>query len=170
MTRLEFTGIRKLDTEEGLFIPHNVVMLGFRRLKVISLILFFFIALMASLPSAAAAKSQRTPVLDPGYLFALATADHYLQAWQAGDVETGMVLLTGHAKEKVTTDSLQDIFSAPGPLAFEIGRGKMLRAGRYEFPVVLVGPAQGSKHGRRRFSSIVVLNSGNNDWAVDKLP
>lgn len=120
--------------------------------------------------SAAAGKTQRTPALDPGYLFALATADHYLQAWQSGDVERGMVLLTSHAKEKITTDLLENIFSAPGPLAYEIGRGKVLRPGRYEFPVVLVGPALVSKHARRRFSSIVVLDSGNNDWAVDKLP
>jgi hypothetical protein len=118
----------------------------------------------------AAAKTQHPPALDPGYLFALATADRYLHAWQAGDVETGMVLLTAHAKEKVTTDMLEDTFSASGPLAYEIGRGKMLKAGRYEFPVALVGPALTSKHARRRFSSIVVLHSGNNEWAVDKLP
>ncbi|MBZ5682051.1 MAG: hypothetical protein LAO24_18285 [Acidobacteriia bacterium] len=129
------------------------------------------IFLCVALPlSTVAGKTQRTPPLDPGYLFALATADHYLQAWQSGDVETGMALLTNHAKEKVTTDILEDVFSAPGPLAYEIGRGKMLRHGRYEFPVVLVGPALGSKRARRRFSQIVVLNTGNNDWTIDKLP
>jgi hypothetical protein len=143
-------------------------MLFFRRLKIISLI--FFVAFTAPFPAAAAGKGQRTPALDAGYVFALAAADHYLHAWQSGDVEAGMVLLTGHAKEKITSDRLEEVFSAPGPLAFEIGRGKMLRAGRYEFPVVLVGPTVGGRHVRRRFSSIVVLNSGNNDWAVDKLP
>jgi hypothetical protein len=81
-----------------------------------------------------------------------------------------MVLLTSHAKKKTTTDILEDIFSTPGPLAYEIGRGKMLRHGRCEFPAVLVGPAMVSKHARRRFSNIVVLNTGNNAWVVDKLP
>jgi hypothetical protein len=46
--------------------------------------------------------------------------------------------------------------------------GKLLKPGRYEFPVVLV--LGGAKHPRRRFSSIVVVNTGNNGWAVDKLP
>jgi hypothetical protein len=121
------------------------------------------------LPSAPA-KTQRNPSSDPNYLLALASANRYLQAWQSGDMETGMALLTSHAKAKVTTDVFEDIFSAPGPLAYEIGRGKMLGRGRYEFPVVLLGPAMTSKHTRCRFSNIVVLNSGNNDWTIDKLP
>jgi hypothetical protein len=120
--------------------------------------------------SSATARTQRIPPSDPNYLFALATANRYLQAWQSGDVETGTALLTSHAKEKVTTDILEGIFSTSGPLAYEIGRGKMLRRGRYEFPVVLVGPASIRKQTRRRFSNIVVLNTGNNDWTVDKLP
>jgi len=120
--------------------------------------------------SSATAKTKRIPPLDPNYLLALGTANRYLQAWQSGDVETGTALLSSHAKEKVTTEILDDTFSAPGPLAYEIGRGKMLRRGRYEFPVVLVGPALASKHARRRFSNIVILNTGNYDWTVDKLP
>jgi hypothetical protein len=134
------------------------------------LLLVRLLFVMAPPPAAAAGKTRPTPVLDRGYPLALAAADRYLEAWQSGDIETGMVLLTSHAKEKITTERLEDIFSAPGRLAYEIGRGKMLRPGRYEFPVVLVGPAPASRHARRRFSSIVVLDSGNNDWAVDKLP
>lgn len=118
----------------------------------------------------ATARTQRIAPLDPNYLFALATANRYLQAWQSGDVEIGTALLTSHAKEKVTTDTLEGIFSTPGPLAYEISRGKILRHGRYEFPVVLVGPAVASNRTRRRSSNIVVLNIGNNDWVVDKLP
>lgn len=132
--------------------------------------LWLIILCAVLLPSTSAAKTPPRSALDPGYLFALATADRYLQAWQSGEVETGMTLLTSHAKQRVTTDILEDIFSAQGPLAYEIGRGKMLRRGRYEFPVVLVGPALSSKHARRRFSKIVILDTGNNDWAVDKLP
>ena len=54
--------------------------------------------------------------------------------------------------------------------AYEIARGKLLKPGRYEFPVVLVIGSAKSPHTRRRFSSIVVVNTGNNGWAVDKLP
>jgi len=104
------------------------------------------------------------------YASALATADRFLQSWQTGDVETGMVLLTSHAKEKITASALEDFFSSAAPSAYEITRGRQLRRGCYEFPVVLVGSSSKNSHARRRFSTIVVLNTGNDDWAVDKLP
>jgi hypothetical protein len=107
--------------------------------------------------------AAKTPpaILGPGYIAALAAADRLLQAWQSGDVENGMALLTSHAKEAATTDVVEKFFSNAGPAAYEIGRGK--------FPVVLV-TSDSKKHARRKFSSIVVINTGNNDWAVDKLP
>jgi hypothetical protein len=101
---------------------------------------------------------------------ALSAADHFLQAWQSGDVENGMVLLTSHAKTAATTDVVERFFSNPSPTAYEIGHGKLLKRGRYEFPVVLVSDALKNIHTHRRFSSIVVVDTGNNDWAVDKLP
>jgi hypothetical protein len=94
----------------------------------------------------------------------------FLQAWQSGDVENGMALLTSHAKEKATTDVVEVFFSNSGGTAYEIDRGKLLKRGRYEFPVVLVSAASKSIRARRIFSSIVIVNTGNNDWAVDKLP
>jgi len=115
-----------------------------------------------------AAKTKPTGALDPGYVPALAAADRLLHAWQSGDAESGMVLLTTHAKQAATTEVVERFFSDPGPSAYEIARGKLLKPGRYEFPVVLV--LGGAKHPRRRFSSIVVVNTGNNGWAVDKLP
>jgi hypothetical protein len=115
-----------------------------------------------------AAKTR--PGLDPGYIAALAAADHFLQAWQSGDVESGMVLLTSHGKESATTDVVEQFLSNPGPSAYEIGHGKLVKRGRYEFPVVLVTGASQNIHTRRRFSSIIVVNTGKNDWAVDKLP
>jgi hypothetical protein len=127
------------------------------------------LALALSL-SVSEAKTQRAAPLDAGYIFALAAADRYLQAWQAGDMEVALTLLSGHAKQSVTTDDLEKAFSAAGPLSYEIGHGKFLKRDRYEFPVVLVSPAQSSLHVRRRFSNIVVVNTGSNDWAVDKLP
>ncbi len=130
----------------------------------VALILFLTLALVSPL----AAKSHPAPALDSGYVSALAAADGFLQAWHAGDVESGMVLLSGHAKEKVTTEVIEKFFSNPGPSAYEIGRGKLLRRGRYEFPVVLVSVSK--NHARRKFSSIVIVDTGKNDWAVDKLP
>jgi hypothetical protein len=122
------------------------------------------------LPSSSLAAKTRSAALDASYVAALAAADHLLQAWQSGDVENGMVLLTSHAKATATSDVLERFFSNPGPSAYEIGRGKLLKRGRYEFPVVLVGSVSKNGHTRRRFSSIVVVSTGNNDWAVDKLP
>ena len=117
-----------------------------------------------------AAKTKPTPALDPGYVPALAAADRLLHAWQSADAESGMVLLTTHAKQSATTEVVERFFSDAGPSAYEIVHGKLLKPGRYEFPVVLlIGSAKNSRP-RRRFSSIVVINTGNNDWAVDKLP
>jgi hypothetical protein len=79
-----------------------------------------------------------------------------------------MVLLTGHAKEAATTDAVDKFFSSTPPSAYEIGRGKLLKRGRYEFPVVLVSVSK--NRGHRRFTSIVIVDTGKNDWAVDKLP
>jgi hypothetical protein len=115
-----------------------------------------------------AARTPPAPGLEPGYVSALAAADRFLQAWQSGDVENGMVLLSSHAREKATSDVVEKFFSDAGPSAYEIGRGRRLMRGRYEFPVVLVAPSK--NHARRRFSSIVIVDTGRNDWAVDKLP
>jgi hypothetical protein len=115
-----------------------------------------------------AAMARPAAALDPGYVAGLAAADHFLQAWQAGDVESGIVLLTSQVKEKATTDAVDKFFSSARPSAYEIGRGKLLKRGRYEFPVVLVSNSK--NRGRRRFSSIVIVDTGKNDWAVDKLP
>jgi len=122
------------------------------------------------LPSPVAAKTRPGAALNSGYLAALAAADHFLQAWQSGDAENGMALLSSHAKEKVTTDALEEFFFNSSPSAYEIDRGKLLKGGRYEFPVVLVTDTLKNKHARRRFSSIVIVDTGRDDWAVDKLP
>ncbi len=79
-----------------------------------------------------------------------------------------MALLTSHAKKGATTEILEKFFSNETPSAYEIERGKMLKRGRYQFPVVLI--ISRNNHIHRQFSSIVVLNTGGNDWAIDKLP
>jgi len=121
------------------------------------------------LPPSSAAKTGSAPPLNSSYISALAIADHLLQAWQSGDLEHGMALLTTQAKQSASSDQVEKFFSNSGASSYEIARGKLLRRGRYEFPVALVDV--GSNHrGRRHFSTIVVINTGNNDWAVDKLP
>jgi hypothetical protein len=131
----------------------------------LSLILCF-----SPLLSPLAAKTPPASAMDPGYVAALAAADHFLQAWQSGDVENGMVLLTSHAKEAATTDVVERFFSEAGASGYEIERGKLVKRGRYEFPVVLVSGGSKNARWRRRFSNIIVVNTGSNDWAVDKLP
>lgn len=113
--------------------------------------------------------STKTSASLADYTRALAAADRFLQAWQAGDIETGVVMLTGHAKDKTTQDKLDRMFSSSVPAAYEIQRGKFLRHGRCHFAVVLLGPPS-DRRPWRRLSSIVVLNAGNDEWAVDKIP
>jgi hypothetical protein len=106
--------------------------------------------------------------LNPGYVSALAVADRFLQAWQAGDAENGIAMLTEHAKKGMNPDDLDKFFSASDSSAYEVDRGKRMRRGHYEFPVVLVNRSANKLH--RKFSSIVIVNTSNNEWAVDKLP
>jgi hypothetical protein len=147
------------------FIPHN----GFMPLREISGLMVASLTLCLTLwLSPLASEARPAAGLDAGYVRALAAADHFLQAWQSGDLENGTALLTSHAKEAATTEGVERFFSNPGPSAYEIVRGKLVKRGRYEFPVALITGA--SKNSRRRFFSIVVVNTGDNDWAVDTLP
>ncbi|MFY9562021.1 MAG: hypothetical protein WAQ52_17445 [Terriglobales bacterium] len=111
--------------------------------------------------------SKQTTPLDPGYVFALATANRFLHAWQTGDLETGMVLLSDRVRHSQNPEKFEQFFSGSSDRAFEIARGQRNR-GRYRFGVVLV-TSEGARI-RRRFSEIIVVNTGKNDWAVDKLP
>jgi hypothetical protein len=104
---------------------------------------------------------------DPGYVFALAAANHFLHAWQTADLEDGTVLLSDGIRHSQNADKLEQFFSSGKDSGFEIARGQGHR-GRYSFPVVLV-TSRGSKI-TRRSSEIIVLETGKNDWVVDKLP
>ncbi len=170
--------MRSFDTEvvqpraDGSSIPHNELMLRSRSLIVSVASCFLLVhlsisALFAS-PRTAPAKTRVRDGID--YAFALAAANRFLQAWQGGDAENGIVLLTAHAKEKISPEDLEALFSSPPPAAYEIVRGKLLRRGRYSFPVVLLGPAPKRGQASRRFSNMLVVDAGNNDWAIDKLP
>lgn len=112
-------------------------------------------------------SKQSTPS-DPGYVFALAAANHFLHAWQTGDVENGMVLLSDGLRHSQNAERAEQFFSNATDRAFEITRGKG-HPGRYCFPVVLV-TSRGHFRITRKFSEIVLIDTGKNDWVVDKLP
>jgi hypothetical protein len=132
------------------------------------LVLSAILSCSLSLFAATRSLSTKSTTISADYLHALAAADRFLQAWQGGDIETGLVMLTAQAKKTTSHDEIEKAFSTSTPSAYEIDRGKLLRGGRYEFPIVLMGAS--TKRPRRRFTCIVVLNTGHNDWAVDKLP
>lgn len=106
-------------------------------------------------------------VTDSGYVLALGIADRFLHAWETGDLETGMVLLSDHVRRTQNAETIEQFFTAGPERGFELMRGSGHK-GRYRFPVVLV-MRQGNT-GRRVSSEIIVVNTGKNDWAVDKLP
>ena len=106
---------------------------------------------------------------DQGYVFALAAANHFLHAWQTGDLENGMVLLSDGIRHSQNAEKLEQFFSTgkDNARAFEITHGRGHQS-RYSFPVVLV-TSQGS-HVTRKSSEIIMVETGKNDWVVDKLP
>jgi len=104
---------------------------------------------------------------DQGYVFALAAANRFLHAWQAGDLADGMVLISDGIRHSQNADALEQFFSAETDRAFEIRTGHG-NHGRYSFPVVLIH-VQGSGIVRKS-SDMILVNTGKNDWAVDKLP
>jgi len=113
--------------------------------------------------------AKQADTLDPGYVLALAAANNFLHAWQTGDIENGMVLLSDSLRNSQNADRVEEFFSNTTYRAFEITRGKG-HPGRYTFPVVLVTPRGSSSRISRKFSEIVLIDTGKNDWVVDKLP
>jgi hypothetical protein len=111
--------------------------------------------------------AKPAPLSDTGYVFALGTANRFLCAWQTGDLEAGVILVSDHARRSHNMGHLEEFFSGGSDRAYEINRGKG-HPGRYSFPVVLVTTTGSGLH--RTFSEIIVVDTGKNDWAVDKLP
>ena len=109
---------------------------------------------------------QENPT-DPGYVLALAAADRFLHAWQIGDIENGMVQLSDRVRRSGNADKVEQFFSDAKDRAFEITRGNG-QPGRYHFPVVLIW-TQGSRI-TRKVSELILVETGKNDWVVDKLP
>lgn len=130
------------------------------------------LALQASTVSIAKTKqSTPFPAPDTGYTSALATANRFLQAWQNQDHETGLLMLTDTAKQNSSEDRLEVFFSSGHDAAYEIARGKKLKAGCYAFPVALFTSVTGAANAARpQKSEIVVVRAGKDEWAIDKLP
>ena len=108
---------------------------------------------------------------DPDYLLALSMADHFLQAWESRDYEAGVVMLTDVAKQSISESQLDELFGAEksGSRGFELGHGKKLHPGRYEFPVMLFEGGKG-QNAASRYSRLVVVKEGKNEWVIDQLP
>ena len=122
------------------------------------------------------AKTKPSPAAsaDHDYVLALAAANHLLNAWETQDSERGLVLLTDAAKHQSSEDRLQAFFSPSSATqrAHEIRGGKKLKDGRYGFPVTLfeIAAGQERKWTHPRFSRILVIKAGKDDWVIDKLP
>jgi len=128
------------------------------------------LAVVATSP-AVGAKKHSSPARPPdsGYVAALAVANRFLSAWQSNDQAAAMPLITTRAKQQSTEEGIDKLFDGPSSRAFEITRGRAPRQNRYQFSVVLL-QTDDSGHTRRRFADLTILNTGKNDWAVDKLP
>jgi hypothetical protein len=128
-------------------------------------------AVLLSTPAAAKTKASFATRSRPAYISALAAANHFLQAWQSQDHETGLLMLTDAAKHNSSEEYLQSFFSSGSDAAYEIARGKKLKAGRYSFPITLFAfHSDTLKSNRRQRSEIVVVRAGKDEWAIDKLP
>jgi hypothetical protein len=103
------------------------------------------------------------------YVSALAVANHFLRAWQTGDIETGIMLMSDTARHQCSEDRLRDYFAAPMQRGFEIGRGSKVRTGRYSFAIAMVEETEDHRI-RRKASTIVITSTGKQDRTVDTLP
>ena len=128
--------------------------------------------ILTCVPSVVLAKTRpRNPTpADADYVAALSAANHFLYAWQTQDHEAGLLLLSDGLKRHVSEEQIDAVFSAaPGmQQSYLISAGKKLKTGHYSFPVALLQARMGTVH--RRFSEIVVVRTGKDDWAIDKLP
>jgi hypothetical protein len=108
---------------------------------------------------------------DRGYISALAAANRFLQAWQNQDHETGLLMLTDDAKQHSSEERMEAFFSSGADAAYEISRGKKMKGGRYAFPVTLFPfHSDTTKSNRAQRSEIVVVRTGKDEWAIDRLP
>jgi hypothetical protein len=137
--------------------------------RVISALIAIALAFFGSPVASAKKHKAATQPTDSNYIAALATANRFLAAWQDNDQAAAMPWVTNRAKQQSTEEGVDKLFSGSSTRAFEISRGRLVRQGRYQFSIVLV-QNDDSGHTHRRFTELIITNTGNNDWAVDKLP
>ncbi len=137
-----------------------------------TLLLSWLLSSLLITPLAAKTKPSTPLGTDRDYISALATANRFLHAWRSQDHEAGLVMLTDAAKHRTSEGRLLAFFSPPAAThqAFEISSGKKLKDGRYSFPIALFEIAPGHGRTHPRFSEIIVIRTGKDDWAIDKLP
>jgi hypothetical protein len=132
-----------------------------------------FLLLSLAVPLSSKTHSFVDAPVDRNYVSALSAADRFLHAWQTDDEEAGILMLTDHLKQRSNEEAVHEFFSAdPLRASYEIGRGRKLSSGRYEFPVSLFqAPSQnGPRWTHPQSSALIVVKAGKTDWAVDKLP
>lgn len=80
-------------------------------------------------------------------------------------------MLTDAAKQSISESQLDELFGAEksGSRGFELVHGKKLHPGRYEFPVVLFEGGKG-RNAASRYSRLVVVREGKDEWVIDQLP
>ncbi|PYX42982.1 MAG: hypothetical protein DMG81_00515 [Acidobacteria bacterium] len=117
-------------------------------------------------------RSKATsPPVDSDYVYALATANNFLHAWQSQDQETAILLLSDRLKQHIVETTLDShLNSKAKPQSFEIGRGKKLRSDRYQFPIALFPAPSNVRTMRPQMATLLVIKTGKNEWAIDKLP
>jgi len=137
------------------------------------LILTFLVVCGVCGSAATRPSRTRSPLsLGEDYVSALATANRFLHAWQSRDHETAILLLTDTAKQHCSEDCLEAFLSSDPRGAYEIGRGRKLRTGRYAFPVTIFAASVGGRRAfaRPRYTELIVGRAGKHDWAVDRVP
>ena len=133
--------------------------------------LFSVVLLLSAPASARVPRAKPATALGREYRAALAAADRFLHAWQSQDQETGLLMLSDSAKRHASEDELAEFFAAGQGAAYEIGRGKQMKGGRFAFPVTLYLAAAAKEHSPPpRYSVMVITRSGKDDWVIDRLP
>ena len=128
--------------------------------------------LLAIFTLTATARSKPIPAaIDPDYIYALATANQFLHAWQTQDQETATLVLSDRLKQSSAVTVMESLLSNEArPQSFEIARGKKLAPGCFRFPIALFPKPTKTKFTHPHVAALIVIKTGTSEWAIDKLP
>lgn len=133
-------------------------------------VLLSAMAFAKNVPAAHSSSSHSSSSVESDYISALATANHFLYAWQSQDEEDGILMLTDVAKHHTSQDKLDLFFSHASIASYQVYRGKKIAKGRYVFPVALFTAISGKNTRTHSYYSQIVIFQTGSDWAIDKLP